>query len=255
MRLITTTLHDIKFQFKHGFYFIYAIMVMFYIIAMGILPYAWKGSATIAILFIDPAALGFFFIGGILLLEKGERVLDALFVSPLRVWEFVLAKALSLGVISVLAGVIIAVIGLGTQVDMVLLALSLLFGSIFYTFVGLASGVRAKTVNQFMIITVPAEILLGAPPILLLFGVKSFLLELMPGSLILRLFQYCTGTMPINSISSGSITSSGMPFGPVIMLAGLILWSIPAFLLAADRMKWFLSRIGGSGYETDNKAA
>lgn len=245
MRLITATLHDIKFQFKHGFYFIYAIMIVFYIIVMGILPQAWKGGATVAILFIDPAALGFFFIGGILLLEKGERVLDALFVSPLRVWEFVLAKALSLGLISVLAGLIIAVIGLGTQVDMLGLVLSLLLGSIVYTFVGLAAGVRAKTVNQFMIITVPAEIVLGTPPILLVFGVKSWLLEIMPGSLILRLFQYCTG----------SIAENMMPISPVLMLVGLILWSVPAFLLAVNRMNWFLSRIGGSGNETINKAA
>ncbi len=245
MRLVAAALHDIKFQYKHGFYFIYTFMVVFYIILMGILPDAWKGGATVAVLFMDPAALGFFFIGGILLLERGERVLDQLFVSPLRVWEFVLAKAISLGIISVLAGVVIAFISLGTQIDIIILILSLLFGSAFYTFAGLAAGIRAKTVNQFMIITVPAGLLLSAPPILLVFGVKSGLLELMPGSLILRLLQHCTGT-----ISSGSTHTA-----PAFMLIGLILWSVPAFLLAIDRMKWFLSNIGGSGYEADNKTA
>ncbi len=237
MRLINAIVHDIKYQFKHGFYFIYLIMVVFYIVMMGILPEAWKSTATVAVLFIDPAALGFYFIGSILLLEKGEKVLDALFVSPLRVWEYVLAKAVSLGIISVLAGIIIAVIGLGTKVKSPLLILSLLFGSVVYTFVGLSAGVKAKTVNQFMLITVPAEILLGAPPIILLFGVKSYLLEIMPGSLILRLFQCCTGIIPIG----------GTPIDPVLMLVMLIIWSVPVFLLAIKRMNWFVSKFGGTG--------
>lgn len=241
MRVLAATLQDVKFQYKHGFYFIYAIMILFYVLVMGILPDAWKSNATAIILFIDPAALGFFFIGGILLLEKNERVLDALFVSPLRIWEFILAKAISLGLISVLVGLIIALIGLNARVNIPVLVLTLVVGSALYTFIGLAAGVRAKTINQFMIITVPAEILLSSPPILLLLGIKSQLLELLPGSLVLRLFQWCTGDY--NQAS------------PPIMLAGLLIWTIPAFYLAIDRMNWFLSRIGGEVYETGSKAA
>lgn len=240
MRILYTTLHDMKFQFKYGFYFIYAIMVLFYIVLMEFLPETWRSNATAIILFIDPAALGLFFIGGILLLEKNERVLDALFVSPLEIWEYVLAKAVSLGLISVLVGVVIAIVGLGNKVNFPVLILSLMIGSVLYTFVGMAAGVKAKTVNQYMIITVPAETLLGTPPVLLLFGVKSLFLELMPGSLVLRLFQWCTGNYSAAS--------------PLPMLAGLLLWSIPAFYCAIRRMDWFLSKIGGEAYETGSKA-
>lgn len=147
-----------------------------------------------------------------------------------------MAKALSLGFISILAGVVIAVIGLGGKVNIPVLILSLLTGSALYTFIGLAAGVRAKTVNQFMIITVPAEVIMSLPPFLLLFGVKSVLLEIMPGSLVFRLFQW----------STGGHTAAG----PVVMLAGVLLWSVPALYIAANRMKWFLSRIGGEAYET-----
>ncbi len=236
MRILNTTLHDMRFQLKYGFYFIYTVMILFYILMVGIFPAAWRSMATVIVLFIDPAALGFFFIGGLLLLEKGERVLDALFVSPLRVWEYILAKALSLGFISVLVGVIIAVVGLGAKANIPVLALSLLTGSVLYTFVGLAAGVRAKTVNQFMIITVPAEIILGLPPFLLLFGIRSVLLEIMPGSLVFRLLQW----------SVGEYTGAG----PILMLGGVVLWMVPALFLAVNRMKWFLSRIGGEAYET-----
>ncbi|MEN6314722.1 MAG: hypothetical protein ABFD25_10785 [Clostridiaceae bacterium] len=241
MRIIYTTLQDIKFQFKYGFYFIYAIVVLFYIVIMEFLPGTWRSNATAIILFTDPAALGFFFIGGILLLEKNERILDALFVSPLEIWEYVLAKAASLGLISVVTGVVIAVVGLGEKVNVPVLVLSLFTGSVLYTFIGLAAGVKAKTVNQFMVITIPAEILLSTPPVFLLFGVKSVFLEIMPGSLILRLFQWCTG-----NYSSAN---------PLLMLAGILVWSVPAFYLAINRMEWFLSRIGGEAYETGSKAA
>lgn len=238
MRILKTTFHDMRFQLKHGFYFIYAVIVVFYIVLVGILPASWSNTATVIILFIDPAALGFFFIGGILLLEKGERVLDALFVSPLHVWEYIIAKALSLGFISVLTGIIVTVIGLGANVNIPVLIISLMAGSVLYTFVGLAAGARAKTVNQYMIITVPAEIVLSVPPFLLLFGIKSTLLEIMPGSLVFRLLQWCTGEYSAAS--------------PAVLLAGVLLWIVPAFLLAIDRMNRFLSRTGGEAYEADN---
>lgn len=241
MRVISTILQDIKFQFRYGFYFIYVIMVLFYIVILEFLPQAWRSNAIAIILFSDPAALGFFFIGGILLLEKNERVLDALFVSPLEIWEYVIAKAISMGLISALAGVGIAVAGLDTNVNIPILIFSLLIGSALYTFVGMSVGVKAKTVNHYLFITIPAGALLAAPPIMLLFGLNSILLEIMPGSLTLRLFQWCTG-----------IYSEA---DPLLMLLGLFLWTIPAFYYAIKRMDWFLSRIGGEVYETGSKTS
>lgn len=241
MRVFHTVVQDIKFQYRYGFYFIYTVMVIFYLVIISLLPETWRSSATAIVIFSDPAALGFFFIGGILLLERGERVLDALFVSPLEVWEYVLSKAVSLGVISAIVGAALAFFSMGTAADYTVLVLSLLAGSAFYTFAGIIAGIKAKTINQYMVITVPAEVILSAPPILLLAGVNSILLEIMPTSLALRLIQWSMGIYHISN--------------PLLMLAGLLLWSVPAFYLAVGRMKWFLSRIGGESYETGNKAA
>lgn len=241
MRLLHTVIQDIKFQFRYGFYFIYAVMIVFYVVLLGFLPEAWKVQATAIVLFTDPAALGFFFIGGILLLEKGERVLDALFVSPLRVWEYAFSKAASLGLISVVVGIVLALAGLGHKANLLLLVLSMLIGSALYTFIGMALGVKSKSVNHFLIITVPAELILSIPPVLLLFGANSGLLEAMPGSLILRLFQACAGIY--------------VAADPVILLTALVLWSILAFYLAVKRMNRFISDIGGEAYAESNQAA
>ena len=80
--------------------------------------------------------------------------------------------------------------------------------------------------------------LLSMPPIILLFGIKSMILEVMPGSLVLRLFQWCTGSY--NSIN------------PIFLFLGLILWCIPAFYFAVRRMSWYFSKIGGGASETSN---
>ena len=239
MRIFNTILQDIRYQFKYGFYFIYAIMVLFYTILIGFVPESWRHVATAVILFIDPAALGFFFIGGILLLEKNERILDVLFVTPLRLWEYILSKAVSLSLVSVLSGMFIGLLGPGINANIPVLTSSLMISSVFYTLVGIASGIKAKTVNQYMIITIPAEILLSAPPVLLLFGIKSAFLEIMPGSLVLRLFQWCTGHYTATY--------------PLLMLLGLLLWIVPAFYFANRRMKWFLSNIGGAVNENCNQ--
>lgn len=234
MRIIGAILQDVKFQFRYGFYFIYAVMIAFYIVILGFFPAAWKPQATAIVIFADPAALGFFFIGGILLLEKGERVLDALFVSPLRVWEYVVAKAVSLGIISAVVGIIISFAGLGLKFNLPLTALSLFIGSGLFTFAGMAAGCKAKSVNQYLIITTPVEIVLSLPPCLVLFGVRSPVLEAMPGSLLLRLVQAGAGI--------------SIPAKPLILLGALILWCIPALYLAVMRMNRFLSKIGGEAY-------
>jgi fluoroquinolone transport system permease protein len=230
-RLFHTTLQDIRFQFRYGFYFLYAVLTVIYIAAISLLPAAWVQNAVAIVLFSDPAALGFFFMGGILLLEKGERLHDALFVSPLTISGYVLSKAVSLGLVSMLAGLLIAAFCAGSNINYPMLALSLLAGSVLFTFAGIITGTAAKTVNHYMILSIPAEILLNIPPILLLFGVDSPVLEFLPGSVVLRLLQWSSGL--------------SIPYPPFLLLILLTLWEIPVYFLVLKRMRKFVAKIGG----------
>lgn len=227
-RLACAFLADLRYQWRYGFYFIYLFMVVCFAVMVRLLPEAWRQTALVAVLLSDPVLLGFFFIGGILQLERGEGLLDALFLSPLRPWEYLVSKAVSLGLLSALAGCAIA-LGSGVPgVSFLLLVPVLLLGSACFTLFGVAISINLRSMNAFLSIDGLWEGLLLIPPLLLLFGVEFLPLELFPGSVILRLVQSAAGLV-----------------SPVLPAFGLLCWLGTGFLLAHHRLKAALSRLGG----------
>ncbi|MBN1465987.1 hypothetical protein JXA02_09510, partial [candidate division KSB1 bacterium] len=99
--------YDVLFQFRHGFYFIYLLVSAIYIIALFNIPTAQRLVVTNLLVFSDTSVLGLTFVGAILLLEKQQRILHSLFVTPLKLSEYLLAKVLSLSLIALLASLLI----------------------------------------------------------------------------------------------------------------------------------------------------
>jgi fluoroquinolone transport system permease protein len=229
-RLTSALLGDIRYQWRYGFYFIYAFMSVLYIVILRLLPESWRETALVVTLLSDPALLGFFFIGGILQLERGEGLLDALFLSPLRPHEYALSKALSLGLVAAAAGFLVA-LGSGLPgVRFALLIPVMLIGSMCFTFISISVSVNLRSTNAFLGVDGLWEALLLAPPLLLIFGANFALLEAFPGSIALRLVQ-----------------ASVMPDMPVAGYAALLIaWTGATFYFAHIRLTSALSRLGGS---------
>ena len=78
MRLKNLVQKDIFFQWKYGFYYIYALISIIYICVLNSLPEAYKNDVSTVLVFSDPAAIGLFFMGAIILLEKSQRILNRL---------------------------------------------------------------------------------------------------------------------------------------------------------------------------------
>ena len=76
MRLKNLILGDIKFQFKYGFYFLYLFLSIIYICIINVFPTFMREKIAIIMIYSDPAAMGLFFMGAIVLLEKSQRVLN-----------------------------------------------------------------------------------------------------------------------------------------------------------------------------------
>ena len=228
-RLLCALFSDIRYQWRYGFYFIYVFLIIFFIVIIRLMPPGWQQTALTAVLLSDPALLGFLFIGGMLQLERSEGILDALFCAPLRPWEYIAAKALSLGLISTLAGCLIA-LGSGVSgVRYALLTPIMLFGSACFTLLGISVSVNLKSMNAFLSVNGLWEAVLLLPALLLMFGISIAPLEMLPTSVVLRLIQ----------------SSSGLPIVPVWYCIALALWTGVMFLIAHIRLQSALSRLGG----------
>ena len=66
-------------------------------------------------IYSDPAAMGLFFMGAIVLLEKSQKVLNAMVVSPVKVSEYILSKTVALIAISTIIAMILGFVSGSNQ--------------------------------------------------------------------------------------------------------------------------------------------
>ncbi|KAA3618724.1 MAG: hypothetical protein DWQ05_07110 [Calditrichaeota bacterium] len=149
MRLLDAIRYDMLFQFRHGFYFVYLLITILYIIVILFLPADIQNKATTFLLFSDTATLGFFFIGAIILLEKDQNILESLFVTPLKIYEYFLAKVISLAIISMISAVAILIFTHGLSANWHVFIPGFLLSSGFFTIFGAIFGIIAKSVNDY----------------------------------------------------------------------------------------------------------
>ena len=224
MRLKALLVGDIRFQYQYGFYFIYLFFSIFYIGLVYAFPEAWRKPAAILMILSDPAAMGLFFMGAIVLFEKGERTLDSIAVSPVKPIEYVLSKLVSIGIISTAVSLAIGLpVGIVRNPAVFIAGVFLCSG--LFSSVGLIIACRAKTLNQFFLITVPAEIVIAVPAVIRLFWYDESWLLIHPGAAMIAV---CEG---------GSRALFGLLF--------LFLWAVLFTLLAGVVVEKTLKSVGG----------
>lgn len=108
MRLFHLIKGDISFQIRYGFYLLYGILTFIYTFILFVLPVEWRGIVSHLLIFSDPAAMGLFFMGAMILFEKSQRVLDSLAVSPVTTQEYIFSKMMSFAIISEIVAMILA---------------------------------------------------------------------------------------------------------------------------------------------------
>ena len=162
-RIINSVKADIKFQFKHGFYTVYIVLSIAYLIVLSFIPYSALKIVLPILIYTDPAGLGLFFIGGMVLLEKEQGVLALLYITPLKVYEYIMSKTLTLGMISALVGFVLSLVSYGLEANYILLFIGTFFVSIFYTLIGFIVASRSKSVNVYLVKMIPIMLLTILP--------------------------------------------------------------------------------------------
>lgn len=167
MRLGRLIRGDIHFQWKYGFYFIYFILTLLYVCVIASLSEYWKKDIAAIMIFSDPAAMGLFFMGAIVLLEKNQKVLNAMVVSPVKVSEYILSKTIALIAISTIIALILGLVS-GSN-HLLGIAGGTALTSAIFTMLGIIAATRISNLNQFLIVIMPIEIICFVPPIVGLF--------------------------------------------------------------------------------------
>lgn len=151
MRMWMTVCHDLRFQWRHKFYLIYMLVCTIYLLLLHSIPTDYKTTVALLLTFSDPSALGLILAGGIVLLEKDQGIHDNLFVTPLRVTEYLLAKASSLALLSISSAWAIHLFSIGVPASPFHFTIGILLTSSFFTLLSIGVVVRSQSVNGFIL--------------------------------------------------------------------------------------------------------
>lgn len=217
MRLLLVIKNDIRYQVRYGFYFIYFLLTVVYILILHqINDPVIKSLVGTLIILSDPAVLGYFFIGGIWLLEKEEGLHNYTAIAPLKNSEYVLSKIISLGFVSTFSAIIITGITM-SWVNLLVLTGTVFLSSCFFTLIGLLLATLAKTVNSYLMISVPPALLLLSPSVLSLFGINVPFAAIIPGTLVFNLIRAVLS----NQTESIFLNFASLFFWTVVLFVGV----------------------------------
>lgn len=224
MRLGRLICGDIHFQWKYGFYFIYFILTVLYVCGIAALPEHWKTDIASIMIYSDPAAMGLFFMGAIVLLEKSQKVLNAMVVSPVKISEYILSKTVALIAISTVIALILGVVS-GSN-HLLGIAVGTALTSAIFTMLGIIAATKISNLNQFLIVIMPIEIVCFVPPIVGLFVKLPYL------------FRFFSFTACMNLITGKSVLLS---FDMVLVIATLII----LYIVARHTVEHMWKSLGG----------
>lgn len=142
--------HDARLQYRYGIYVAYGFVIGFYVavltIGRGVLP----GWAIALVIYTDPAAVGFFFLGALVMLERTEGVRTALATSPATAVQYLIGKTVTLVALALVACAAILAVH-HTAPNPVLLLATIALTSVTFLGIGMPIALNFRTVSGYLI--------------------------------------------------------------------------------------------------------
>ena len=162
-RLSATIRLDLQLQARNGFYHAVAFVLACWFILLTRLPDIDWSKVLPAVVFGNLVMVNFYFVAGLVLLEKGEGTLAAQAVTPLSGWEYLLSKVLTLTALSLVEQFAIVWSAHGNRFALVPMGTGIALAGVLYTLVGFLLVARYRSINEFLLPSVPCLLLLSLP--------------------------------------------------------------------------------------------
>jgi fluoroquinolone transport system permease protein len=162
-RLLATIRTDLRLQLRNGFYIAAAFVVVVLVILMRQLPEASRSLGLPMLIFGNLLINGFFFMAGLVLLEKGEGTLEAQVVTPLRTGEYLASKVITLTILSLLESALIVLLTVGLDINWLALLAGVALMTPLLALAGFLLVSRYDTLNEFMFPAVGVIAVLSLP--------------------------------------------------------------------------------------------
>jgi fluoroquinolone transport system permease protein len=190
MRRLLATIHcDVTLQLRQGFYYASAFVLVVCVAVVSRIPMLNLSWLLPALVLGNLMMNTFYFIGGLVLLEKGEGTLEAQVVTPLRTWEYLASKIGTLTLLGLVENIVIVILLAGFRFGMLPMATSIVLASIIFCLAGVVAVVRYNSINEYLMPSVLYSSLLLAPLLPYMIQWDGWLLYLHPLHATLLLAQ------------------------------------------------------------------
>ena len=164
MRSLGATIRlDLRLQVRNGFYHAVAFVLVCWLVLLTQLPEVDWGYILPAVVYGNLVMVNFYFVAGLVLLEKAEGTLEAQVVTPLSSWEYLASKAVTLAGLALVEQVAIVWAAYGAGFAVLPLAIGTLLAAIVYTLVGFLIVSRYQSINEYLFPSVLFVTVLSLP--------------------------------------------------------------------------------------------
>lgn len=149
-RLVATIRLDLWLQLKNGFYYAVAFVLVCWFVLLTQLPEIDWGYLLPPVVFGNLVVVNFYFVAGLVLLEKGEGTLEAQVVAPLADWEHLVSKTVTLAALSLVEQFVIVGSAYGLGFGVGALMAGIVLASVLYTLTGFILVARYDSINEYL---------------------------------------------------------------------------------------------------------
>jgi fluoroquinolone transport system permease protein len=162
-RLQTAVRWDMSLQFRNGFYYAAVFIAVIMTIVLWQFPKAELPN-VLPVFVLGNMTIGtFYFMAGLVLLEKGDGVLEGLVVTPLRQWEYLAAKLASLTLLTIGENMLIVTAVFGFSYNLLMLVMGIGLTACFNILLGFIAVARYDSINRFIMPSILVTTLLALP--------------------------------------------------------------------------------------------
>lgn len=152
-RWLAACRYDVMLQARHGFYAATAAIVIMLGGLLLAIPASARANGALwvpALIVVNLPITTFFFVSGLLLLERDEGTLTALGVSPVTASQYLVTRMTTLVALAIAETLVVAAIGFGVESPVVVIGGATMLG-IMLTGFGAGMGARYATVNEMIL--------------------------------------------------------------------------------------------------------
>ncbi|MDE0102975.1 MAG: hypothetical protein OXN89_11395 [Bryobacterales bacterium] len=162
-RLAATLKLDLRLQLRNGFYYAVAFVLACWFVLLTRLPTVDWDYVLPVFVFGNLVMVNFYFVAGLVLLEKAEGSLEAQVVTPLASWEYLVSKTVSLTALSLVEQIIIVWSAYGMGFGGGPLFSGIVLAAFLYTLTGFLLVARYESINEYLFPSVLFTVAISLP--------------------------------------------------------------------------------------------